>query len=61
CTLGWLTVWRQQINQIRRFLSNLQTPDSVITLFTQREHNNIQWKDKSGIGLLREACPILPA
>ena len=27
-----MTVWRQQINQIRRFLSNLQTPDSVITL-----------------------------
>ena len=30
-------------------------------MFTQREHNNSQWKEKSGIGLLREACPILPA
>ncbi|MFS1525562.1 efflux RND transporter permease subunit [Microbulbifer sp. 2304DJ12-6] len=26
-----MTVWRQQINQIRCFLSNPQTPDSVIT------------------------------
>ncbi len=30
-------------------------------MFTQREHNNSQSKEKSGIGLLREACPILPA
>lgn len=30
-SIGWLIVWRQQINPIRRFFSNAKIPDSVIT------------------------------
>jgi hypothetical protein len=31
-SFGWIGVLQQQVNLIRRFLSNAQTPDSVITL-----------------------------
>jgi hypothetical protein len=32
-SFGWIDVLQQKINLIRRFLSDIQTPDSVITPF----------------------------